>query len=154
MNLRRASSQEIIYLLNNIISKKINPILLQYTHIYAPDTQDDFINSLIKLDIEYIDFEIDIDKYSMQEFLTSMVNTTYTLIDKKDLCVSSAFTLGKTRKERYRNGYFTDIRNDFEQFSLTLRASIPQIHEYAVQISKSIVSKIQQIQDYCEKLKK
>ena len=136
------------------ISEEVSPSILRYVKIYAPETNEDFIIDLIKLDIDSIEYSIDIDPNSLSEFLASMVETTFTLIDEKDFWACSDWTLCNWRDENYRNGYFTDIRNDFEQFSLTLRASIPQIREYAVHISESIVSKIQQIQDYCEKLKK
>lgn len=154
ISLRERISKDVIYFYDKIIAEKVTPTIQRYIRIYAPETNEEFIKGIVKFDIKYIDFSIDIDNDSLRDFLASMVETTYTLIDYKDAFKANCNTLGNCRNLKYRNGYFTDIRNDFEQFSLTLRASIPQIHEYAVQISKSIVSKIQQIQDYCEKLKK
>lgn len=154
ISLRERISKDVIYFYDKIIAEKVTPTILRYIRIYAPETNEEFIKGIVKFDIQYIDFSIDIDNDSLRDFLAAMVETTYTLIDYKDTFKANINTLGNCRNLKYRNGYFTDIRNDFEQFSLTLRASIPQIHEYAVQISKSIVCKIQQIQDYCEKLKK
>lgn len=154
IDFRKRISSEVINYYRMKISEEVSPSILRYVKIYAPETNEDFIIDLIKLDIDSIEYSIDIDPNSLSEFLASMVETTFTLIDEKDFWACSDWTLCNWRDENYRNGYFTDIRNDFEQFSLTLRASIPQIREYAVHISESIVSKIEQIQDYCEKLKK
>ena len=154
ISLRERISKDVIYFYDKIIAENVTPTIQRYIRIYAPETNEEFIKGIVKFDIKYIDFSIDIDNDSLRDFLASMVETTYTLIDNKDAFKANINTLGNCRNLKYRNGYFTDIRNDFEQFSLTLRASIPQIREYAVHISESIVSKIEQIQDYCEKLKK
>lgn len=138
---------------NNEIESDIVPRLLNYVKIYAPLTTEADLKKLITIKLERIDAIVEISNEALTQFLTILVKTAYQTIQDKDLSGVYERTLNKDRGDSYRNGYFGDLRNDFETFSKIIEASIRNLNQVANSISNSIVEKMNEIQKYCTSIR-
>lgn len=142
-------TQSIVDYYNNKIKLDIVPSLLNYVKIYAPFTTEADLKKLITLKLERINAVVEISNEVLTQFLTILVETAYQTIENNDFWGIYERTLNKDRNDSYRNGYFNDLRNDFETFSKTIEAKILNIDKIANSISNSIENKMNEIQNYC-----
>lgn len=145
-------TQDIVDIYNYNIETSIVPSLLNYVKIYAPLTTEDDIKKIITLKLERVDATVEISNEALTQFLTILVKTAYQTIQDKDFSVFDK-TLNKDRDYSYRNGYFDELRNDFEVFSKTIETRISNINQVANSISGTIVKKMNEIQNYCTSIR-
>ena len=146
-------TQSIVGYYNNEIESDIVPSLLNYVKIYAPLTTEVDLKKLITLKLERIDAVVEISNEAQTQFLTILVKTAYQTIQDKDFSGVYERTLNKDRNDTYRNGYFDDLRNDFETFITTIETRIMNLDQVVCSISNSIVKKMDEIQNYCTTIK-
>lgn len=153
LSLSDAITQKISDHYQNIVKVRIVPLLHEYVKIYSPMTTERDINNLISLRLNRINFSIKISPQSLRLFLALLVKTSYQNVWDKDSGGVWHHTLNKDRDSSYRNGYFNDLRQDFESFCKTIEADIPDINIIAGSIYSSVVAKVEEIRKYCTCIK-